>query len=86
MPLLGWATLSTAAYPIVLWGDVRLPALLPQSDSLHTLFLQAHVYLAFAFFALILVHIAAALFHLMVRRDGVFEAMAPLPLGSEDRL
>jgi cytochrome b561 len=78
MPLLGWAMLSTAAYPIVLLGGVRLPAILPQSDTLHTLFWAAHFYLAFAFFALILVHIAAALFHLLVRRDGVFEAMAPL--------
>jgi cytochrome b561 len=29
------------------------------------------------FFALILLHLAAALFHALVRRDGVFEAMAP---------
>jgi cytochrome b561 len=29
------------------------------------------------FFALIVVHLAAALFHALVRRDGVFRAMAP---------
>ena len=34
-----------------------------------------------AFFALILLHVAAALFHALVRRDGVFEAMSPLPEG-----
>jgi catalase len=34
------------------------------------------VYLAFAFFALILLHVAGALFHALVRRDGVFETMA----------
>jgi len=80
MPLLGWAMTSTANYPIVLLGNVQLPAILPQSDRLHTLFWDAHFYLAFAFFALILVHVAAALFHLLVRRDGVFEAMAPVNL------
>jgi cytochrome b561 len=37
---------------------------------------QAHYYLAFVFFALILLHVAAALFHKLVRHDGVFEAMA----------
>lgn len=83
MPLIGWAMMSTAAYPIVLFGDVRLPPLLPQSDALHTLLWQAHVYLAFAFYALILLHIAAALFHALVRRDGVFETMSPLPLREE---
>jgi hypothetical protein len=43
----------------------------------------AHFYLAFAFFAVVLMHIAAALFHALVRRDGVFDAMAPWP--SHDR-
>ena len=77
MPLLGWGMLSAAAYPVVVFGSVRLPSILPQSDSLHALLWSAHFYLAFAFFALILLHLAAALFHALVRRDGVFEAMAP---------
>ena len=77
MPLIGWGMLSAAAYPVVLYGGVHLPAILPQSDGLHTLLWNAHFYLAFAFFALILMHLAAALVHALVRRDGVFDAMAP---------
>jgi cytochrome b561 len=80
MPLLGWGMLSAAPYPVVLFGGFRLPPILPQSDSLHTLLWNLHFSLAFAFFAVILVHIAAALFHLLVRRDGVFDAMAPVPV------
>jgi cytochrome b561 len=76
MPLLGWGMLSAAEYPVVLFRGWHLPAILPQSDSLHTLLWNAHFYLAFAFFALILLHVAAALFHALVRRDGVFETMA----------
>ena len=83
MPLLGWGMLSAAAYPVVLFGGWHLPALLPQSDSLHTLLWDAHLYLAFAFFALILLHIAAALFHALVRRDGVFETMASAAIYDE---
>ena len=83
MPLIGWGMLSAGAYPVVLYGNLRLPAILPQSDSLHTLLWNAHYYLAFSFFALILMHIAAALFHAFVRRDGVFEAMAPVPSHEE---
>jgi len=79
MPLLGWGMLSAAAYPVVLFGAVRLPPILPQSDSLHTLLWSAHYLLAFVFFAIILLHVAAALFHALIRRDGVFETMAPLP-------
>jgi cytochrome b561 len=43
----------------------------------HTVLWDAHHYLAFVFFALILLHVAAALMHALVRRDGVFEAMGP---------
>jgi cytochrome b561 len=76
MPLIGWGMLSAAAYPVVLFGGLHLPPILPQSDSLHALLWDAHFYLAFAFFALILLHVAVALFHALVRRDGVFETMA----------
>jgi cytochrome b561 len=76
MPLIGWGMPSAAAYPVVLYGGWHLPAILPQSDSLHTLLWNAHFYLAFAFFGLILLHVAAALFHALVRRDGVFQTMA----------
>lgn len=78
MPLIGWAMLSAAAYPVVVFGGLYLPAILPQSDSLHSLLWDAHFYLAFAFFALILLHAAAALFHALVRHDRVFQTMAPV--------
>jgi cytochrome b561 len=79
MPLLGWAMLSAAGYPVVLYPGIHLPPIVPQSDHLHTLFWNAHQLLAFALFALILLHLAAALFHAWVRRDGVFRTMAPVP-------
>jgi cytochrome b561 len=76
MPLIGWGMLSAAEYPVVLFGSVHLPSILPVSPSLHTLLWHAHYYLAFAFFGLILMHVSAILFHKLVRNDGVFEAMA----------
>jgi cytochrome b561 len=77
MPLIGWGMLSASSHPVVLFGDVHLPPLLPVNPGLYTLLQQAHYFLAFAFFALILMHVAAILFHKLVRNDGVFEAMAP---------
>jgi cytochrome b561 len=76
MPLIGWAMLSAASYPVALFGSVHLPPILPLSPSLHTLLWHAHYYLAFAFFALILMHVSAILFHKLIRSDGVFETMA----------
>ncbi|MDQ7249610.1 cytochrome b [Dongia sedimenti] len=76
MPLLGWGMQSAGAYPVVLLGGFHLPAILPPDAGIYTLLKTAHVYLAFAFFALVLLHIAAGLFHALIRRDGVFESMA----------
>ena len=86
MPLIGWAMLSTAAYPVVVFGSIYLPAILPQNDSLHTWLWDAHFYLAFAFFGLVLMHVAAALFHALVRRDGVFETMASTSMSARDEV
>ncbi|UWU78765.1 cytochrome b/b6 domain-containing protein [Bradyrhizobium huanghuaihaiense] len=79
MPLLGLGMLWAAAYPVVLFGGIEIPALLQQSDRGHTLLWNAHGYLGLAFFALVLLHLAAALFHALIRRDGVFATISPLP-------
>jgi cytochrome b561 len=78
MPLIGWAMLSSASHPVVLFGGVHLPPILPVDANVYALLRLAHVYLAFAFFGLILMHVSALLFHKFVRKDGVFEAMAPV--------
>ena len=77
MPLIGWGMLSAASHPVLLVSSVHLPPILPVNANLYTLFRRAHYVLGFAFFALILMHVAALLFHKLVRKDGVFETMAP---------
>jgi cytochrome b561 len=75
LPLIGWGMLSAAEYPVVVFG-IHLPFIVPHNNELHTLLWNAHRTLALCFFALIVLHLAAALLHAFVRRDGVFEAMA----------
>ncbi len=77
MPLIGWGMLSAGGTPVVLIGGVRLPAILPQNGLLHAALWSAHQALALLFFAVILLHVAAALFHALIRRDAVFQSMAP---------
>ena len=76
MPLVGWSMLSAGGYPIMLYGPIYLPQIMPHSDALYAVLRSAHTWLAYLFFATILLHIAAALFHALVRRDGVFPSMA----------
>jgi cytochrome b561 len=76
MPLIGWGVLSAAGYPIVLYGPVALPAILPKNAALYAVLRDAHSVLAYLLFTTIVVHLGAALYHGLVRRDGVFESMA----------
>ncbi len=79
MPLVGWAMLSAGGYPIVLWEGLQLPPIAPHTPLLYTLLRTAHSLLAYLLFATVLMHVGAALFHLWIRRDGVFQAMAQSP-------
>jgi cytochrome b561 len=75
LPLIGWGMLSAADYPVVVFG-IRLPPIAPHSNSLHSLLWDAHRLLALCLFALVMLHLAAALLHALIRRDGVFQTMA----------
>ena len=76
MPLVGWGMLSAARYPIVLYGPLRLPPILPHDLTLYAWLRDLHTDLAYLFFATFLAHFGAALFHGLIRRDGVLESMA----------
>jgi cytochrome b561 len=76
MPLVGWSMLSAGGYPIVLYGPFHLPPIMPHSDALYAVLRSVHTVLALLLFAVVLLHLAAALFHALVRQDGVFDSMA----------
>ncbi|AIV51193.1 prokaryotic cytochrome b561 family protein [Burkholderia pseudomallei MSHR5613] len=75
MPLVGWAMLSADGYPVTLGGGVRLPSIVPADAVWFAWLRHAHRWLAYLFFATFLAHFAAALYHGMIRRDGVLRAM-----------
>jgi cytochrome b561 len=76
MPLIGWAMLSAAGYPVTLYGPLHLPPIAPHNVELFAALRALHTWLALALFATVLLHLAAALFHGLIRRDGVFGSMA----------
>jgi cytochrome b561 len=82
LPLVGWAMLSAAAYPIVLAGSLQLPPILPHDVRLYAVLRDFHSVLAYLLFATVLAHLGAALLHALIHRDGVFESMASLRGGA----
>lgn len=85
LPLVGWAMLSAAGYPIGLGGAVVLPPILPSDPSLYAWLRSLHTLLAYVLFGVILAHLGAALMHGLIRRDGVFSSMVSRPIPYRSR-
>jgi len=76
LPLVGWSMLSAGGYPIVVWGAIHLPPILPHNAPVFALLRSTHTLLALLLFAVFLGHLGAALFHALIRRDEVLRSMA----------
>src|SRR5262245_32997255 len=60
LPLVGWAMLSAARYPVVLYGPLQLPPIAPQDPALFAALRPTHTVLALLLFATFLAHLGAA--------------------------
>ncbi|OJX28809.1 MAG: cytochrome b [Burkholderiales bacterium 68-12] len=77
VPLAGWAYSSAAGFPVVWFGRIALPDFVPVSKALADAFQLAHSVLAMSLALLVLAHVAAALKHHWVDRDGLLARMLP---------
>ncbi|WP_243050272.1 cytochrome b/b6 domain-containing protein [Dyella sp. RRB7] len=75
LPLVGWAMLSAGGYPVMLSESIRLPAIVPASPFAFAVLRHAHAWLALLLFLTFLAHMSAALYHGLIRRDGVLSSM-----------
>ncbi|MEY2167510.1 MULTISPECIES: cytochrome b [unclassified Rhodanobacter] len=75
MPLVGWAMLSAGGYPVMLGASLRLPAILPASATAFAILRHLHGWLALLLLLTFLAHLGAALYHGLIRRDGVLASM-----------
>lgn len=76
-PLVGWAMLSAARYPIVMWGSLHLFPILPHSVTLYAVLRETHTVLAYLLFLAIIAHFGAILFHTLIVRDRLLNRMVP---------
>lgn len=76
VPLVGWAYSSAAGFPIVWFGVLPLPDFVPADKALAEAIKLWHGWLAYALAALVVLHVAAALKHHFIDRDGLLARMA----------
>ncbi len=77
VPLVGWAYSSASGFPVVLFGVWPLPDFVPVSKDLAELIKPWHGIGAFSLASLVLLHVAAALKHQWIDKDGLMQRMWP---------
>ncbi len=77
VPLMGWAYSSMAGFPVVWFGVLPLPDFVPVDKELAKAIKPVHGWLAYTLLALVVLHVAAALKHQFIDRDGLLARMRP---------
>lgn len=77
LPVLGWAAASADGARVRLAGLVPLPLLVPKDDPFGKLMQTVHPTVALCLLALVALHVTGALYHALVKRDGVMRRMLP---------
>jgi cytochrome b561 len=77
MPLAGYVNAAAAGHAISLFGIVSIPPLLAVNGRLSQLAIAVHLLGQYIVYLLVGLHLAGALDHAMIRRDGVLDRMLP---------
>jgi len=77
VPISGWLYSSSTGIQVVYLGLFPLPDLVPKDRTLASVLKWTHYGLNSALFALVLVHVSAALKHHFIDRDGTLARMLP---------
>ncbi len=77
MPLSGWLMSSAKGYPVSWFNLVQLPDLIAKNEDAFKVFKTCHEILAGTLIALALLHVAGALKHQFIYKDGVMKRMLP---------
>jgi cytochrome b561 len=78
MPLTGLLNAAAAGHPVNFFGLFAIPPFLPQDVRLSQLAVAIHLGGQFAVYALVAIHVAAALMHRFIRRNRILDRMLPL--------
>ncbi|OED01248.1 MULTISPECIES: cytochrome b [unclassified Rhizobium] len=76
MPLAGYATSAAGGHDLPWFGLFQWPNLLPHDKGLERAAAEIHEYGAYCLYAIVSLHILAALWHHFVRKDEVLRRMS----------
>lgn len=74
-PVIGWVATSAYGAPIRVFNLFTMPAIVAKDRALADQLFSVHAILGLLFTAAVLLHVAAAIYHGAIRRDGVLSRM-----------
>lgn len=74
-PVVGWAMVSAAGRPVVVFGALALPRIAPFDDGLFFVLRQTHSVLAYLLVVVIAAHVSIILLHTVTLRDRMLSRM-----------
>ena len=77
MPLSGWIMSSARGFPVSWFGFIQLPDPVAKNKAVYDAMLQTHETLAWVLYAIVTVHVLAALKHHFMLKDHVLKRMLP---------
>ncbi|WP_322892766.1 MULTISPECIES: cytochrome b [unclassified Yoonia] len=77
MAITGYIRVTMGGFPIEGLGAIGLHPLLPRNEAVAEIAKSLHFYGRFVLIAVLLLHIAAALHHALILRDGIFRRIWP---------
>jgi cytochrome b561 len=83
MPIGGWLANSAYGAATPFFGLFELPDLVAKNEALAKQVFATHRVMGFVVTAIVLMHIGAALMHLVVHRDRVLQRMLPRAVGGD---
>jgi cytochrome b561 len=81
MPLAGYVNAAAAGHTVSLFGILSIPPFLREDDRLSQAAIAIHLVGQYLVYLFVLLHIAGALLHGIIKRDGVLERMLPSASG-----
>jgi cytochrome b561 len=78
MPLAGYLNVAVAGHAVDLFGVLTIPQLLPENDRLSRWAIAVHLAGQYPLYLFVALHVAGALFHGAIRRDGILKRMLPI--------
>lgn len=77
MPVIGWLATAAGGYPVQFFGW-NLPGFIGKDEALSETLFALHGFVGWAILGLIVLHVAGALRHWLIKRDGVMARMSLL--------